>query len=68
MNTIELNITGMTCDHCVRATTHALQGVPGVEQALVTLQPGGAVVQGEADPAALIAAVKKAGYDAKLRG
>ncbi len=68
MNTIELNIAGMTCDHCVRATTQALQGVPGVEQALVTLQPGGAVVQGEANPAALIAAVKKAGYDAKLRG
>lgn len=67
MNTIELKITGMSCDHCVRATTKALQNVPGVEKVDVTLNPGSAVVQGHADPEALIAAVKEEGYEAEVR-
>jgi copper chaperone len=67
MNTIELKITGMTCDHCVHAATKALQNVPGVEKVEVTLHPGAAVVQGQADPAALIAAVKEEGYEAEVR-
>ncbi len=67
MSVIELRITGMTCEHCVRATTRALEGVPGVEKAEVTLKPGGAVVHGDADPAALVAAVKEEGYEAELR-
>ena len=31
--TIELNITGMTCDHCVRSVTNALKRSPGVDAA-----------------------------------
>ena len=50
----------MTCGHCVRATEKALQGVSGVESAEVTLDPGAAVVKGDADPAALVAAVRRA--------
>ncbi len=64
MNDIKLAITGMTCEHCVRAVTKALEGVPGVERAEVTLRPGGAVVHGDAAPQALIAAVKEEGYEA----
>ena len=59
-----LNITGMTCGHCVSAVTKALQQVPGVERVDVALQPGQAVVYGDADPPALIQAVKEDGYEA----
>ena len=68
MSEINLKITGMTCEHCVRATTKALEGVPGVESAEVTLDPGGAVVRGQADIDALIAAVKEEGYEAEVQG
>ncbi len=66
-DTIELAITGMTCNHCVARTAKALEAVPGVEQAEVTLEPGGAVVTGSANADALIAAVKEAGYSAELK-
>ena len=68
MSDINLKITGMTCGHCVRAVTKALEGVPGVEKADVTLIPGEAVVRGQASTAALIAAVKEEGYEADVRG
>lgn len=68
MSEIKLAITGMTCGHCVRATTKALEGVPGVEKAEVTLSPGAAVIHGDAEPAALIAAVREEGYEAEVRG
>ena len=68
MSDINLKITGMTCEHCVRAVTKALEGVPGVEKADVTLEPGEAVVRGKADTTALIAAVKEEGYEAEVRG
>ena len=66
MSTLTLKITGMTCEHCVRATTQALEKVPGVERAEVTLEPGSALVLGDADPLALIAAVGEAGYEAEI--
>lgn len=68
MSDIKLKITGMSCEHCVRATTKALEGVPGVDSAEVTLESGGAVVHGHAAPEALIAAVREEGYEAELRG
>lgn len=67
MSDIRLKITGMSCEHCVRAATKALQGVPGVESAEVTLTPGSAVVHGRADTAALVAAVKEEGYEARVQ-
>lgn len=67
MSTLTLKITGMTCAHCVRATTQALEKVPGVEKAKVTLEPGSALVLGDADPLALIAAVREAGYEAEIQ-
>jgi copper chaperone len=63
--TVQLTITGMTCDHCVNAVTGALQGVPGVTEARVSLDEKLAVVTGDAvDPAALVAAVEEEGYEA----
>ncbi len=63
-----LKITGMTCGHCVAHTKKALEAVPGVTEADVTLEPGGALVKGDADVSALIAAVKEAGYEASVDG
>lgn len=67
MSDVNLKITGMTCGHCVKATTKALEGVPGVDSAEVTLTPGGAVVHGNADVSALIEAVKEEGYEAEVQ-
>lgn len=36
-------IEGMTCDHCVRAVTRAIEAIDGVERAVVSL-PDKAVV------------------------
>jgi len=62
-----LKVTGMTCGHCVAAVTKALEGVPGVEKADVSLENAQAVVSGEADTQAMIEAVKEEGYEAEAR-
>ncbi|MEO9255303.1 MAG: heavy metal-associated domain-containing protein [Tepidiformaceae bacterium] len=63
--TLELNITGMTCEHCVKSVTNALKEVPGVADARVNLETNSAVVEGENfDTNALIAAVEEEGYEA----
>ncbi|MCG6863257.1 MAG: cation transporter [Chromatiaceae bacterium] len=65
---IELNIEGMSCMHCVKAVTEALAAVQGVEgEPEVTLDPGSALVEGNALPDELITAVKEAGYQASLK-
>jgi len=61
-----LQIGGMTCNHCVRAVTQALQGVAGVDNVSVDLGAGRARVEGPADPASLVRALEKQGYDAKV--
>lgn len=68
MTTTTLKVTGMTCNHCVMSVTKALESVPGVESADVSLAKAQAVVQGEADRQAMIAAVKEEGYEAALQG
>jgi copper chaperone len=60
-----LSITGMSCGHCVRAVTSALESVAGVESVAVDLELGRARVEGQADAAALIAAVVAEGYGAE---
>ena len=66
--TIELDITGMTCDHCVRSVTNALKDVEGVQDAVVSLDEKRAVVTAEhVDLPALIAAVEEEGYEAAAR-
>ncbi len=66
--TIELDITGMTCDHCVNAITGALKDVEGVQDAVVSLDENRATVTGDAvDVATLIAAVEEEGYEAAAR-
>jgi copper chaperone CopZ len=65
--TIEIKVTGMSCQHCVGAVTQALEGVPGVSAVQVDLESGAARVQGDADPQALIQSIRDAGYGAELR-
>ncbi|MEW6560309.1 MAG: cation transporter [Pseudomonadota bacterium] len=67
MNTVQLQITGMSCGHCSAAVTKALKQVPGVTDAQVFLTEGIARVQGSAAPEALIKAVADEGYGVKIK-
>ena len=60
-----LNVSGMTCGHCVMHVKKALAEVPGVAGVEVDLESGVAKITGSADTETLIAAVEDAGYDAK---
>ena len=62
----ELTIDGMTCASCVARVERALKTVPGVSAATVNLATESAHVEGVADAAALIGAVKGAGYEAHV--
>jgi copper chaperone len=64
----ELKITGMTCGHCKSAVENALQSVGGVSDVRVDLANGTAQVDGNADVAALVAAVEDEGYKATPAG
>ncbi len=66
MQTTTLNITGMTCGHCVAAVTDALEKVPGVSSAKVSLEQAQAVIEGTADLQTLINTVSEKGYNAQL--
>jgi len=66
---IRLSISGMSCAGCVAAVEDALRAAPGVEKASVNFAEHTAEVEGTASAAALIAAVKEAGYEAaELQG
>ncbi len=65
MARVELPIEGMTCSHCVRTVVDALQKVPGVRSATVSLADMKAVVDvenGQVSRGDLASAVAGAGY------
>ena len=68
MTILELDIRGMTCEHCARTARDALNALPGVQakvsygDALARIETQGAV-----DTPQLIAALAAKGYDASLR-
>jgi len=66
MNSTLLQVQGMTCGACVRHVTNALSTVAGVDAVEVDLQSGQVRVDGNAEHAALIAALDEAGYPAQL--
>jgi copper chaperone len=41
MTTATYHVTGLTCEHCVRAVTAELESVPGVGSVAIALVPGG---------------------------
>ena len=64
---VELEISGMSCGSCAARVQRALDGEPGVSEALVNYATGRATVElqpGTEDVQRLIAAVRGAGYDA----
>jgi copper ion binding protein len=65
MKTI-LKIKGMSCEHCVKHVTQALEGVNGVKSAKVSLKSNDAVVKHDDGVSleAMKAAVVEAGYEA----
>ena len=66
--TLTLQIVGMTCASCVGRVERALGKVPGVLQASVNLASENATVRllDDVDVQTLVAAVAKAGYEARL--
>ncbi len=61
------DVNGMKCGGCVAKAQEALQAVPGLVDAKVDLAGKSALVTGDVDPAAVIAALQKVGYPAKLK-
>ncbi len=65
---IEFSIEGITCASCVRHVEKALKSVPGVKEAIVNLAMKRATlsVQKNVSISAIVFAVEKAGYQARL--
>jgi copper chaperone len=56
-------VAGMTCGHCVSAITAEVGQVAGVEGVDVDLESKTVTVRGDADDAAVRAAIDEAGYE-----
>ncbi|GAB3241308.1 heavy-metal-associated domain-containing protein [Kineosporia babensis] len=68
MSTTTIDVTGMTCGHCVSAVTSELSAIPGVTKVEVDLHAGGITPvtitsAAELDPTQVAAAVDEAGYE-----
>ncbi|MFC3874216.1 heavy-metal-associated domain-containing protein [Neisseria musculi] len=69
METITLNIGGMTCGGCVKSVTKVLEQLNGVGRVEVSLENAAALIiydAGKIQTAALIGAVEGAGFDVSL--
>ena len=64
MATSTFTVTGMTCEHCVRAITGEVSRIQGVTAVTVDLPTGALTVAGPepVDRAAVAEAVEEAGY------
>lgn len=60
---LRLPVSGMTCEHCVRAVAQAVRDVPGAGAVAVDLARGEVTVQGHPDPEAVRAAIAEEGYE-----
>ena len=58
-----INVNGMMCPHCKAMVEKVCKAVPGTTDAVVDLQAKNVTVTGNADVAALKAAIKDAGYE-----
>jgi len=65
MTTTTYTVTGMTCEHCVRAVSEEVGRIPGVQRVDVDLATGRVDVEAEGpvDRQAFAAAVDEAGYE-----
>ncbi|GAA4655769.1 heavy-metal-associated domain-containing protein [Arthrobacter cryoconiti] len=67
MNTTTINVSGMTCGHCVNSVTEELTDLKGVQSVSVNLNTGGTsevtiTSTLTLDPAEVSEAVAEAGY------
>ena len=63
---VRLRVTGMTCAHCERAVSAALERVSGVDRVVsVSHERGEATLEGSPDPDLLTAALAEEGYGAE---
>ena len=65
MSTSTYTVTGMTCDHCVRAVQSEVAAIDGVDDVAVDLESGKVTVESSRplDDAEVTAAVEEAGYE-----
>jgi copper chaperone len=63
MTTATYQVTGMTCEHCVRAVTGELTDLAGVREVTVDLRPGGESAVTVASDAPLTAGAVAAALD-----
>ncbi|WP_237886318.1 heavy-metal-associated domain-containing protein [Pseudomonas sp. PGPR40] len=66
MNSIELQVEGMSCGSCVKHVNAALQPLAGVGEVTVDLTHGRVKVTGDVQSNTLISALTEAGYSASL--
>jgi copper ion binding protein len=69
MTTSTFAVTGMTCEHCVRAVAEEVRRIEGVAEVTVDL-PTGALTISSSEPiddAAVAEAVEEAGYQLAAR-
>lgn len=61
---VDVQVSGMTCGHCVNAVTEEVSAVPGVTAVEVDLETGRVSItsEGGLDLDAVAAAVTEAGY------
>lgn len=69
MNTTEYQVTGMTCGHCEMSVREEVGQIAGVDDIQVSAKNGTLLVTSTdaVDDAAVLAAVKEAGYSAARR-
>lgn len=71
METVKLNVKGMTCSGCVRSVTRVLEQIKGVSGVEVSLDRGEATVRydpASAERAKFKAAIEGAGYEVTGQG
>jgi copper chaperone len=69
LETVVIQIDGMTCDHCVHAIQSALEELEGISHAEVSLEEETATVSYDPDwitPEDILDAIEEEGYTASL--
>jgi copper chaperone len=68
MKKVELEIEGMSCDHCLATVRRALSGIPGVSVTDVRIGSASLAIDPERAPiGTLIDAIQDVGYEARER-
>lgn len=59
---MQLIVDGMTCDHCVRTITRAIQALDAQARVDIDLPKGTVTIDGNVDAAQATAAIEEEGY------